>query len=130
MRITDVTIDLVDVPAPPKFEWRRGLPGSEGPTVAGVLRVHTDEGIVGEAHTPRGVIVRDLVQRRIRTELIGVIDSRNATVDRSPSPNAAATSGFTAQLVSGLLCACNRFCSGGTEYAAVLPDAATTDTQF
>src|SRR5205823_1684849 len=34
--------------------------------------------------------------------LIGVIDSRNATVDRSPSPNAAATSGFTAQLDGSL----------------------------
>jgi L-alanine-DL-glutamate epimerase-like enolase superfamily enzyme len=71
MRITDVTIDLVEIPAPPKFDWRRGLPGSEGPTVGGVLRVHTDDGFLGEAQTPRGLIVRDLVERRIRDELVG-----------------------------------------------------------
>lgn len=39
--------------------------------VGGILRVHTDEGLVGEAHTRRGVIVSDLVDRRIREDLIG-----------------------------------------------------------
>jgi L-alanine-DL-glutamate epimerase-like enolase superfamily enzyme len=71
LRITDVTFDTVDKPAQPPFRWRAGLPGSEGPTTGGILRIHTDEGVVGEAHTPRGIIVRDLVERRIRGELIG-----------------------------------------------------------
>lgn len=71
MRITSVTLDLVDVPAQPLFRWRSGLPGSEGPTVAGVLRIGTDEGLTGEARTPRGVIVKDLVERRIAPDIIG-----------------------------------------------------------
>ncbi|NUW46102.1 enolase C-terminal domain-like protein [Nonomuraea rhodomycinica] len=71
MRITDVTVDLVDLPAQPPFRWRAGLPGSEGPVTGGILRVHTDAGLIGEAHTRRGVIVADLVRRRIRDDLIG-----------------------------------------------------------
>ncbi|SEN68360.1 enolase C-terminal domain-like protein [Nonomuraea pusilla] len=71
MRITDVTLELIDLPAQPPFRWRAGLPGSEGPAVGGILRVHTDDGLVGEAHTRRGRIVADLVERRIRADLIG-----------------------------------------------------------
>jgi L-alanine-DL-glutamate epimerase-like enolase superfamily enzyme len=71
MRITDVTLDLVDLPAQPPFRWRAGLPGAEGPAVGGILRIHTDDGLTGEAHTRRGLIVADLVQRRIRDDLIG-----------------------------------------------------------
>ncbi|WP_328332924.1 MULTISPECIES: enolase C-terminal domain-like protein [unclassified Streptomyces] len=71
MRITDVTMELVDLPAQPPFRWRAGLPGSEPSVVGGILRVHTDDGLVGEAHTRRGVIVADLVGRRIREDLIG-----------------------------------------------------------
>lgn len=71
MRITDVTFELVDLPAPPPFRWRAGLPGSEGSVVGGILRIHTDDGLTGEAHTPRGHIVADLVKRRIREDLLG-----------------------------------------------------------
>ncbi|MFB7598932.1 enolase C-terminal domain-like protein [Streptomyces sp. NPDC056160] len=71
MRITDVTVELVDLPAQPPFRWRAGLPGSEPGVVGGVLRVHTDDGLQGEAHTRRGLIVADLVDRRIRADLVG-----------------------------------------------------------
>ncbi|MEW9518586.1 enolase C-terminal domain-like protein [Streptomyces tubercidicus] len=71
MHITDVTVELVDLPAQPAFRWRRGLPGSEGPGVGGILRIETDEGLRGEAHTRRGVILADLVDRRIRDDLLG-----------------------------------------------------------
>ncbi|MEV6109626.1 enolase C-terminal domain-like protein [Streptomyces sp. NPDC051940] len=71
MRITDVSVELVDLPAQPVFRWRRGLPGSEGPAVGGILRVHTDDGLYGEAHTRRGAILQDLVERRIREDLLG-----------------------------------------------------------
>lgn len=71
MHITDVTVELVDLPAQPPFRWRGGLPGSEGPAVGGILRVHTDTGLYGEAHTRRGLIVGDLVKRRIREDLLG-----------------------------------------------------------
>ena len=54
MRITDVTLELVDLPAQPPFRWRAGLPGSEGAAVGGILRIHTDEGLTGRgAHPPR-----------------------------------------------------------------------------
>ncbi|MEV0408819.1 enolase C-terminal domain-like protein [Actinoallomurus sp. NPDC050550] len=71
MRITDVTLELVDLPAQPPFRWRTGLPGSEGPVTGGILRIHTDTGMTGEAHTRRGLIVADLIERRIRQDLLG-----------------------------------------------------------
>ena len=71
MRITDVQIQLVDRPAGPPFRWRAGLPGSDPTTTGAVLRIMTDMGIDGLAHTRRGVIVKDLVERRLRDELIG-----------------------------------------------------------
>ncbi|GAA2650132.1 mandelate racemase family protein [Streptomyces aculeolatus] len=71
MRITDVTVELVDLPAQPDFRWRAGLPGAEGPAVGGILRIRTDDGICGEAHTRRGAILADLVDRRIREDLVG-----------------------------------------------------------
>ncbi|MFF4763749.1 hypothetical protein [Streptomyces sp. NPDC001292] len=66
-----MTVELVDLPAQPVFRWRRGLPGSEGPVVGGILRIHTDQGLCGEAHTRRGTILNDLVERRIRQDLLG-----------------------------------------------------------
>ncbi|TDC46514.1 racemase [Jiangella ureilytica] len=71
MRIVDATVDLVELPAQPVFRWRDGLPGSEPPVTGGILRLRTDEGLVGEAHTRRGVIVADLVNRVIRGEIVG-----------------------------------------------------------
>jgi L-alanine-DL-glutamate epimerase-like enolase superfamily enzyme len=72
MKITAVEIALVEQPAvEPAFVWRHGLPGSEGPHTAAWLSVHTDEGITGYAYVRRGHIVRDLVHRRIREELVG-----------------------------------------------------------
>ncbi|WP_406300773.1 hypothetical protein OG948_55185 (plasmid) [Embleya sp. NBC_00888] len=66
-----MTVELVDPPAQPPFRWRAGLPGSEPAVVGGIPRVHTDEGLVGEAHTRRGLIVADLVARRTREDLRG-----------------------------------------------------------
>lgn len=71
MRITDATVELVELPAQPEFRWRDGLPGSEPSVTGGVVRIRTDEGMAGEAWTRRGVIVRDLVERQVRDELIG-----------------------------------------------------------
>lgn len=72
MKITSVELELIERPAvSPAFDWRAGLPGSEGKHTAGVLRIGTDEGVTGEAHVRRGVITSDLVDRRIRGELMG-----------------------------------------------------------
>ncbi|MGH3375828.1 MAG: enolase C-terminal domain-like protein [Actinoallomurus sp.] len=72
MKITDVTAELVGLAAEePAFRWRDGLPGSEPAATGVVVRVVTDEGITGEARSRRGEIVRDLVARVIRPELLG-----------------------------------------------------------
>ena len=72
MKISRVEVDLVKIPArTPPFLWRAGLPGSEPELVGGVLRVVSDDGLEGVAHCRRGVILEDVVNRRIRDELIG-----------------------------------------------------------
>jgi len=71
MRIVDVKFHMLSTPAAPPFRWRAGLPGSEPAGVGGVLRLITDDGIEGIASTHRGKIVADLVERRLRTELLG-----------------------------------------------------------
>lgn len=71
MRITSITVDLVDLPAEPEFRWRQGLPGSAGVETGGILRVRTDDGIEGIARTRRGVIARDIVERRLSKEFAG-----------------------------------------------------------
>ncbi|WP_202805823.1 hypothetical protein [Actinopolymorpha alba] len=72
MKIDAVETYLLDVPAVASpFAWRDGLPGSEPAHTAGVLRIRTDEGIDGIAYTRRGAILEDLVNRRLRAELLG-----------------------------------------------------------
>ncbi|MFC7620701.1 enolase C-terminal domain-like protein [Microlunatus sp. GCM10028923] len=72
MKITDVSLELVDLPTQPQFNWRAGLAGSEGPTTGGILRLHTDAGITGEAHTRRGRSAAEAVDRWIRDDLVGL----------------------------------------------------------
>ena len=72
MRIRQVQVDLAPSPAvSPPFRWRDGLPGSDGPGVGGILRIQTDEGIEGIVPAIRGPIVADIVERRLRAELVG-----------------------------------------------------------
>jgi L-alanine-DL-glutamate epimerase-like enolase superfamily enzyme len=71
MRITDVKVHLVPTPAQPPFRWRAGVPGSAPAGTGAYLRILTDAGVEGIAATHRGVIVKDLVERRLREELIG-----------------------------------------------------------
>jgi L-alanine-DL-glutamate epimerase-like enolase superfamily enzyme len=72
MKITNVDVVLVDVPAVnPPFVWRKNIPGSDGPSVGGWLVIETDEGVTGFAPVSRGVIFKDYVDRRFRSELIG-----------------------------------------------------------
>ena len=71
MKITDVQVHLLNVPAPPAFRWRDGLPGSDPDHVVGWLEVGTDQGISGFAACHRGKLLEDFVERRLRSELIG-----------------------------------------------------------
>ncbi len=72
MKITAVDVVLVAVPASsPPFAWRAGLPGSEPAVETGWLVVQTDAGITGYASSIRGVQLADIVDRRLRGELIG-----------------------------------------------------------
>lgn len=72
MKIVSVDVQLVEEPAIlPAFRWRDGLPGSDAARVSAWLTLTTDEGLRGYAHCRRGVILTDIVDRRIRDELIG-----------------------------------------------------------
>lgn len=72
MRITSVDVELVTVPAAiPAYRWRGGLPVSGGPSVGAWLAIRTDEGVTGFAFCHSGVIFKDIVDRRLRVELVG-----------------------------------------------------------
>ena len=72
MKITSVDVRLVEQPGhEPRFRWRNGLPGSEGPHTGAWLTLTTEDGLRGYAYATRGVIFRDIVDRRIRGELLG-----------------------------------------------------------
>jgi L-alanine-DL-glutamate epimerase-like enolase superfamily enzyme len=72
VKITAVEVERFRIPArTPPFVWRAGLPGSEPELEGGLLRVRTDDGVDGVAATRRGVILEDLVNRRLREELVG-----------------------------------------------------------
>ena len=72
MIITAVDVVRVTVPAyDPPFVWRAGLPGSEPEVDGAWLVIRTDAGITGLAFALRGAILQDVVDRRIRAELVG-----------------------------------------------------------
>jgi L-alanine-DL-glutamate epimerase-like enolase superfamily enzyme len=72
VKITSVEVRLVDQPSvSPAFAWRDGLPGSEGAHTGAWLVIDTSDGVRGYAYTRRGRILADLVDRRIRDELVG-----------------------------------------------------------
>ncbi|WP_424952448.1 enolase C-terminal domain-like protein [Deinococcus sp.] len=71
MKITDIRVELRPLPAHPSYRWRTGLPGSEPARLGAVLRLITDTGLEGLALTDRGLILQDLVDRRLRAELLG-----------------------------------------------------------
>lgn len=73
MKITSVDVVLDEQPeASPAFRWRAGVPGSEPARTEGWLVIRTDEGITGYSHCLRGIILKDIVERRLRAELVGV----------------------------------------------------------
>jgi L-alanine-DL-glutamate epimerase-like enolase superfamily enzyme len=60
--------------ARPPFAWRKGLLGGPPDSEIAVLRIGTDAGVEGVALCPRpgaGVMVADLVERHLRTQLVG-----------------------------------------------------------
>jgi L-alanine-DL-glutamate epimerase-like enolase superfamily enzyme len=72
MKITAVDIVRVTVPAyDPPFVWRRGLPGSEPAADAAWLLIRTDSEHVGISFHLRGATLQDVVDRRLRSELVG-----------------------------------------------------------
>jgi L-alanine-DL-glutamate epimerase-like enolase superfamily enzyme len=71
LKITEVKVDLYQYPPQPAFKWRFGLPGSDPGGVGARLRLVTDDGLEGWAFCNRGRILDDLINRRIRQELLG-----------------------------------------------------------
>jgi L-alanine-DL-glutamate epimerase-like enolase superfamily enzyme len=73
LKITHIECYLVEQPAAvPAFDWRHGLPGSPADRTSAVIRVVADNGCEGVAFTRNGLITQDLVNRRIRDDLIGL----------------------------------------------------------
>jgi len=71
MKITAVEAEVRTEPVIDQFVWRQGLPGSGIVSLIISLTIQTDEGISGVAHGSHGTIMKDIVDRRIRDELIG-----------------------------------------------------------
>lgn len=71
MKIVAVDVVPIAVPAATAYRWRSGLPGSEPATQGAWLALHTDEGVTGYAFCLRGAILADLVERRLRPDLLG-----------------------------------------------------------
>lgn len=71
MKITAVNTIVRTEPVLDQFVWRKGLPGSGTENVTVELQIETDEGITGIAHGSHGVIMQDIVDRRLREELVG-----------------------------------------------------------
>lgn len=71
MKITAVEAEVRTEPVIDQFVWRKGLPGSGTVNSVVSLTIQTDEGISGVAHGSHGAIMRDIVDRRLRDELVG-----------------------------------------------------------
>jgi L-alanine-DL-glutamate epimerase-like enolase superfamily enzyme len=78
MKITDIKCYVIEqITKAPRFRWREGLPGDTDGTPVGekgytaIIKVETDEGIVGMARVGRGKLIADLVQRRLK-QFIGM----------------------------------------------------------
>jgi L-alanine-DL-glutamate epimerase-like enolase superfamily enzyme len=72
MIITAVDVVRVAVPAyDPPFVWRHGLPGSEPAADGAWLLIRTDAGVTGLSFALRGAMLQDVVDRRLRAELVG-----------------------------------------------------------
>ena len=72
MIITAVDVVRVAVPAhEPSFVWRAGLPGSRPEADDAWLVIRTDAGVSGLTFALRGAMLQDVVDGRIRSELVG-----------------------------------------------------------
>ena len=71
MKITAVETEVIEEPIAEQFVWRKGLPGSGTVSITTRVTIKTDEGIDGVAYAPRGPIIVDLFDRRLRGILIG-----------------------------------------------------------
>ena len=82
VRIGAIEVELIAWPAvDPPFAWRRGLRGSHPARTNAVLRITTEDGAVGEAfHEWSGVMLKDIVDRILRPELVGERADRRESI--------------------------------------------------
>ncbi len=71
MKITNIRVETEIVPVVHQFVWRKGLPGSGTEQEMIRLTIETDEGLTGRAEASHGAIMRDIVDRRLRPDLVG-----------------------------------------------------------
>jgi L-alanine-DL-glutamate epimerase-like enolase superfamily enzyme len=72
LEITDIKCYVMaSVAQPASYRWRTGIPLGDGTPIgdtqhSAILKIETDEGIVGVAHGRRGYRVADVVKRRLK----------------------------------------------------------------
>ncbi len=69
MRIVDVKVEPVELPARPSFRRGGRLPSPS--RVGAVLRIVTDDGFEGVVHSRRGQVLMDVVEQLLADELVG-----------------------------------------------------------
>jgi L-alanine-DL-glutamate epimerase-like enolase superfamily enzyme len=71
MKIVAVDTEIIEKPIEHPYVWRQGLPPSPPMTWQTKITIRTDDGVTGEAFAPRGTIMVDLIDRRLRGILLG-----------------------------------------------------------
>jgi L-alanine-DL-glutamate epimerase-like enolase superfamily enzyme len=71
VKITDIKVETSIVPVKHQFVWRKGLPGSGTHHDTAKITVETDEGVTGVAYSGHGAMVKDMIERSIKPDLLG-----------------------------------------------------------
>lgn len=72
MKITSIRVEQQTVPVKHQFVWRKGLPGSGTTFDSARIVVETDEGISGVAYSSHGLVVKEIIERRVEPDLLGL----------------------------------------------------------
>lgn len=71
MKITDIKVETSIVPVKYQFVWRKGLPGSGTQHDTAKITVETDEGVTGVAYSSHGAMIKDMIERSVKPDLLG-----------------------------------------------------------
>jgi L-alanine-DL-glutamate epimerase-like enolase superfamily enzyme len=72
VKITDIKVETSIVPVKHKYVWRKGLPGSGTHHDTAKITIETDEGVTGVAFSSHGAMVKDMIERSTKPDLLGL----------------------------------------------------------